>query len=140
LIEVFPSTLRKAIWHQSLGGFEARLQLKAGVDHHARQEIERIGSTRSQPLAQLSVNTLAQIGLERLKPSSPRFAWAIGRRLQAAVDVFAHRFAIDPDPPRDRRDGQPLPMKTAAMRFRSTPVSSDPCRPHTSPSDAGRRG
>jgi hypothetical protein len=31
--------------------------------------------------------------------------------IQTALDVFAHRLAVDSNPTRDRRHAQPLPMK-----------------------------
>src|SRR6516164_2284728 len=50
--------------------------------------------------ARIGDDPLAQISLERFKPPWPRLAWAI----------FAHCLAIDANPPRDRRDAEPLPM------------------------------
>jgi len=54
---------------------------------------------------------LAQVGLERADLARAGLARSIGRRLQAALDVFAHRLAVEAAPPRDGGHAQPLPMQ-----------------------------
>ena len=54
---------------------------------------------------------LPQIRLERLQPRHPRRPGAIDRRLQAAGDELAHRLAVEPGVPGDRRHAGALPMQ-----------------------------
>ena len=61
--------------------------------------------------ARIGLDPLAQVRDERVDAPGARLARAIGRRLQAAGDVFAHRLAIDAELPGDGRDRQALPMQ-----------------------------
>ena len=54
---------------------------------------------------------LAQIARERRDLARPWRPRAIGRRLQATLDVFAHRLAVEPHLAGDRRDAHALPMQ-----------------------------
>ena len=104
-------------------GLEAHFERRCKPRPHLAQKVGHRGvaaviallaDLAQQPAAgqaRIGDDPLAQISLEGFKLPWPRLAWAIGRRLQAALDVFAHCLAIDADPPRDRRDAQPLPMK-----------------------------
>jgi hypothetical protein len=54
---------------------------------------------------------LAQVALEGRDLGRPGFTRAVGRRLEAALDVFAHGLAVDPDPPGDGGDAQALSVQ-----------------------------
>ncbi len=56
-------------------------------------------------------HALAQVGLERADLGRARLAWLVDWRLQAALDVFAHRLAVEAGAPRDGGHAQPLPMQ-----------------------------
>src|SRR5215471_17917849 len=100
-------------------GLEAHFERRCKPRSHLAQKVGHRGvaaviallaDLAQQPAtgqARIGDDPLAQISLERFKPPWPRLAWAIGRWLQAALDVFAHCLAIDADPPRDRQDASP---------------------------------
>ena len=54
---------------------------------------------------------LAQIARERRELARPRRTRAVSRRLQASLDVLAHRLAVEPHPARDRRDADALAVQ-----------------------------
>ena len=54
---------------------------------------------------------LAQIALKRRDLARPWRPRAIQRRLQASLDVFVHRLAVEPHLAGNRRDAQALPMQ-----------------------------
>jgi len=84
------------------------------LHHGVATAVAELADLAVQPAAgQVGVgrHALAQIGLERADLGRAGLPWSIGRRLQAALDVFAHGLAVEPGPPRDGGHAQPLPMQ-----------------------------
>jgi len=93
----------------------ARPHLAQEILHHGvAAAVAELADLAMQPAAgQVGVgcHALAQVELERADLGRAGLARSIGRRLQAALDVFAHRLAVEAAPPRDGRHAQPLPVQ-----------------------------
>lgn len=59
----------------------------------------------------ISHDAFAKIGCEGIDHRLTRLARSVGRSLEPARNVFAHRLAVDPALPGDRRHRQALPMQ-----------------------------
>ncbi|ESX09459.1 hypothetical protein X766_33515 [Mesorhizobium sp. LSJC255A00] len=59
----------------------------------------------------ISRDPFAKIGCEGIDHRLTRLARSVGRSLEPARNVFAHRLAVDPALPGDRRHRQALPMQ-----------------------------
>jgi hypothetical protein len=98
-------------------GFEPALEDGRLARAHAAQEVlhrgvaaavAEVADLAEQAAAgqvRVGSDPLAQVPLERADPRRPGRARAVDRRLQAALDVFAHRLAVEPRAPGDGGDG-----------------------------------
>ena len=98
---------------EDLGPARPRLAKEVGDDAVATG-VAQIADLAEQSLARElgpGGNALAQVALVGLDQPRPRRAWAIGRWLEAALQVPAHGLAVEPDLARDGRDAEPLPLQ-----------------------------